>query len=353
MDFQELSDFQFELPEDQIAKNPASSRDQSKLLVLDRSNGEKLEEKSFDCILKYLVSGDVLVVNNTKVSKRRVYLLSSSGRRHEALFLGQDRNANWKALVRNSRKLKIGEILRDEKTGSISFILCGKEKENVLLSAPSEFTEETFDRIGQTPIPPYFKRESTEEDDIRYQTVYARGLGSVAAPTAGLHFTPELIKRCKDSGIQFLELELKVGYGTFQPLTEENFQSKSLHEESYFLPEQTASKLNQARAQNRRIISVGTTTLRVLETAYDPSLKMFRAGEGKSTLFLQPEDRIESSDGLITNFHLPQSSLLLLVCAFAKKEWVLSAYKYAISNHFRFFSYGDAMLILKTIQHPT
>ncbi|PJZ76375.1 tRNA preQ1(34) S-adenosylmethionine ribosyltransferase-isomerase QueA [Leptospira neocaledonica] len=346
MEFQDLSDFDFELPEDQIAKFPAVQRDKSRLLVLGRTQDFLKEETEFSKILDYLREGDVLVANATRVSKRRVFLVTKTERRHEAMFLSEIEPGVWKTLIRNSKKLKLGDILSDEASGKFQLSVERKEEEFTILRSETPLDENSFETIGRTPIPPYFKRESNSEDDVRYQTVYSKNLGSVAAPTAGLHFTPELLEELKNRKIEFLKLELKVGYGTFQSLSEDHFANKKLHEEEFDLPSETTELLNSAKKNGKRIISVGTTTLRALESAYDPNDKTFRAGEGKTRLFLQPEDSILSCEGLITNFHLPQSSLLLLVSAFAEKEKILKAYKFAIEQKFRFFSYGDSMLIL-------
>ncbi|TGM88935.1 tRNA preQ1(34) S-adenosylmethionine ribosyltransferase-isomerase QueA [Leptospira licerasiae] len=352
MEFQDLSDFDFELPEDQIAKFPAAKRDKSRLLVLGRTREFLKEETEFSKILNYLIEGDVLVANATRVSKRRVFLVTETGRRHEAMFLSETEPRVWKTLTRNSKKLKLGDTVSDEATGNFLFTVERKEEEFTFFRAEIQLDENSFELIGRTPIPPYFKRESTTEDDVRYQTVYSKNLGSVAAPTAGLHFTPELLEELKNRNIEFLKLELKVGYGTFQSLNEDHFTNKKLHEEEFDLPSQTAELLNLAKKNGKRIISVGTTTLRALESAYDPNTKTFRSGEGKTRLFLQPEDSILSCEGLITNFHLPKSSLLLLVSAFAEKEKILKAYEFAIARNFRFFSYGDSMLILDPEKFP-
>ncbi|MEI7013396.1 tRNA preQ1(34) S-adenosylmethionine ribosyltransferase-isomerase QueA [Leptospira licerasiae] len=353
MEFQDLSDFDFELPEDQIAKFPAAKRDKSRLLVLGRTREFLKEETEFSKILNYLIEGDVLVANATRVSKRRVFLVTETGRRHEAMFLSETEPRVWKTLTRNSKKLKLGDTVSDEATGNFLFTVERKEEEFTFFRAEIQLDENSFELIGRTPIPPYFKRESTTEDDVRYQTVYSKNLGSVAAPTAGLHFTPELLEELKNRNIEFLKLELKVGYGTFQSLNEDHFTNKKLHEEEFDLPSQTAELLNLAKKNGKRIISVGTTTLRALESAYDPNTKTFRSGEGKTRLFLQPEDSILSCEGLITNFHLPKSSLLLLVSAFAEKEKILKAYEFAIARNFRFFSYGDSMLILDPEKFPS
>lgn len=346
MEFSDLSEFDFDLPEELIAKHPVAQRDKSRLLYMGRTSSLLREEPEFINIKEYLRPGDVLIVNSTRVSKRRVFLKTPNGRRHEALFLNASSDGIWKVLLRNAKKLKVGDILIDEVSERFSFLVFGREEEFTLLRASDEFHETSFESVGKIPIPPYFKRQSDAEDEIRYQTVYSKSLGSIAAPTAGLHFTPELISDLRNFGVEFLDLELRVGYGTFQPIVESNFAEKKLHEEYFHLSRETVSRLDLAKSENRRIISVGTTTLRALESSYDPVQKKFREGESSTRLFLQPEDSILSCEGLITNFHLPQSSLLLLVSAFSSKEKVMDAYRFAIQRRFRFFSYGDAMLIL-------
>ncbi|TGK08923.1 tRNA preQ1(34) S-adenosylmethionine ribosyltransferase-isomerase QueA [Leptospira fletcheri] len=350
MEIGDLSEYSFNLPEDLIAKVPASDRDGSRLLVLSSPDGVLKEEPFFSEILKYLKEGDVLVANSTRVARRRVFLRTPSGRRHEALFLDPSGRPNeWRALVRNSKKLKSGTVLQDEISGRFSFTVTGREEEFTYLTASPDFMEIDFETIGRIPIPPYFKRESSEEDSVRYQTVYSKILGSVAAPTAGLHFTPELLERIRTLGVEFAELELRVGYGTFSTLTATQFREKKLHEEFFSISSEVAETLRLAKKQGRRIISVGTTTLRALEAAYDSKTRSFLSGESSTRLFLQPGDPILSCDCLITNFHLPESSLLLLVCAFAGKDAVLNAYRYALQNGFRFYSYGDAMLLLNRL----
>ncbi|RHX83444.1 tRNA preQ1(34) S-adenosylmethionine ribosyltransferase-isomerase QueA [Leptospira stimsonii] len=343
--FTDLKDFEFELPEDRIARYPAKNRDESRLMVVEVGSEKIQVEDAFKNIVSYLKEGDVLIGNHTKVSKRRVYLKNPL-RIHEAMFL-ETKDGLWRCKIRNSKKLKTGDRLQDAKTGLRFFRVEGKEEEFVFLKPDQELQEEDFQSIGEIPIPPYLKREANSEDEIRYQTLFAKTPGSVAAPTAGLHFSESLFQTLKEKKIQICTLELTVGYGTFQPLTEENFQNKKLHREEFFLEESSASILNLAKKEGRRIVSIGTTTLRALESTYDPITKTFRSGAGATELFLQPNDKLQSCEGLITNFHLPGSSLLLLVSAFAGKELILRAYQRAIQEEFRFYSYGDAMLILR------
>ncbi|MBE8400183.1 tRNA preQ1(34) S-adenosylmethionine ribosyltransferase-isomerase QueA [Leptospira borgpetersenii] len=342
--FEDLKEFEFTLSEERIARYPAANRDESRLMVLDVNVGNIFSESSFKNLVSYLKEGDVLVANHTKVSKRRVYLKTQI-RTHETMFL-EEKELLWKCKIRNSKKLKVGTKLSDEKTQRISFTVEKKEGEFVFLKPEQTLQEENFQQIGEIPIPPYFKRNPDPKDEIRYQTLFAKTPGSVAAPTAGLHFSESIFQTLKEKKIRFCTLELKVGYGTFQPLTEENFQNQKLHREEFFLEKSSTEILNLAKKEGRRIFSIGTTTLRALESAYDYATNSFRSGRGTTELFIQPEDRLKSCECLITNFHLPSSSLLLLVSAFAGKELVLKAYQKAIQEKFRFYSYGDAMLIL-------
>ncbi|MDV6237337.1 tRNA preQ1(34) S-adenosylmethionine ribosyltransferase-isomerase QueA [Leptospira ellisii] len=343
--FSDLNKFEFDLPEDKIARYPAAQRDESRLMVLDSGSNSIRIEPSFKNILGYLREGDVLIANHTKVSKRRVYL-SAKDRIHETMFL-ETENGIWKCKIRNSKKIKTGDVLLDRKTNSYSLTAIDKKEEFVFLKPESPLKEEDFDRIGEIPIPPYLKREANSEDEIRYQTLFAKTPGSIAAPTAGLHFSKRIFDELERKKIELYTLELSVGYGTFQPLTEENFLRKKLHREEFFLEETTAAALTKAKKEKRRIVSIGTTTLRALESSFLPETNSFQEGKGSTELFIQPEDVLRSCEGLITNFHLPGSSLLLLVSAFAGKGLLLDAYRKAISENFRFYSYGDAMLILR------
>ncbi|MGQ2800179.1 tRNA preQ1(34) S-adenosylmethionine ribosyltransferase-isomerase QueA [Leptospira santarosai] len=342
--FEDLKEFEFTLSEERIARYPTANRDESKLMVLDVNAGNISSESSFKNLVSYLKEGDVLVANHTKVSKRRVYLKTQT-RTHETMFL-EENELLWKCKIRNSKKLKVGTKLSDEKTQRIAFKVEKKEGEFVFLKSDRTLQEEDFQQIGEIPIPPYLKRNPNSEDEIRYQTLFAKTPGSVAAPTAGLHFSEPVFQTLKEKKIRFCTLELKVGYGTFQPLTEKNFQNQKLHREEFFLGESSAEILNLAKKEKRRIVSIGTTTLRALESAFDKTNDSFRSGPGSTELFIQPENRLNSCECLITNFHLPGSSLLLLVSAFAGKELILKAYRKAIQEKFRFYSYGDAMLIL-------
>jgi S-adenosylmethionine:tRNA ribosyltransferase-isomerase len=345
MDF--LNEFDFHLPEEQIARFPAKNRDESRLLLVDRANETFKEAPFFRDIRNWLKPGDVLVYNETKVSYRRVYLQVESGRIHEAIFLETlEDNANiWSCILKNRAKLRLGENLWPVGFKEFPFVYEGKDNELSLLRSERTITDLDFEVFGTIPIPPYLKRKAIEDDKFRYQTIFAKKSGSVAAPTAGLHFTDSLKSEIIQLGIQFVPVNLQVGYGTFRPLTNEQWQTKTLHKERYEITDESASQLNSAKKEGRRIIAVGTTSLRVLETVFDSQQQKFKVGLSQTDIFLSPGDNIESVHGLITNFHLPKSSLLLLVSAFANSRLVMNAYQYALQNQFRFYSYGDSMFL--------
>lgn len=337
-----LDEFHFDLPQNLIAKYPAEKRDHSRLMLVNKSTKEIKILPKFKDIISILTSNDILVFNSTRVSKRRVYLKTVTGRVHECLFLEEIEPGVWKCLVKNASKLKQkrGLFTYDEKW---EFFFERDSEFFSLLKTEQTVTEAFFEKYGSIPIPPYLKRSAEKIDEERYQTIFANESGSVAAPTAALHFTKELLDELKQKGIIFLDVCLKVGYGTFAPLTEKEINTKKLHQENYTIPDKTAKILNESKGK-KRIIAIGTTTLRALESCLDEN-KIYRAGHFQTDLFIQPQDRIHSIDALITNFHLPQSSLLLLVSAFASKDLILKAYQKAIEEQMRFFSYGDAMFI--------
>ncbi|PJZ44226.1 tRNA preQ1(34) S-adenosylmethionine ribosyltransferase-isomerase QueA [Leptospira brenneri] len=345
MDF--LQEYDFHLPEEQIAKFPLESRDQSRLLLVDRIQSKFWEAPLFRDITALIKPGDVFVYNETKVSYRRVYLQVESGRIHESIFLEPEDKLGktWLCILKNRAKLKLDGKLFPVGYPEFEFSYQGAREELSILSSNRSISDSDFEIFGNIPIPPYLKRNVTEEDKTRYQTIFANRSGSVAAPTAGLHFTETLKEEIRKKGAEFFPVELQIGYGTFRPLTAEQWQTKTLHKENYLVPGSTATKLNEARTEGRRIIAVGTTSLRVLESVFDSQLKTYKEGVGQTDIFLSPGDRIESAQGLITNFHLPKSSLLLLVSAFANTRLVMSSYQYALENGFRFYSYGDSMFL--------
>ncbi|GIX41017.1 MAG: S-adenosylmethionine:tRNA ribosyltransferase-isomerase [Leptospiraceae bacterium] len=343
---EELKEYYFELPEEYIAKYPIIPRDHAKLMVLQN---QKIQDDYFYNLDKYLPENSILVFNRTKVSFRRVYLFHERTKKYfEVLFLDLIDKNLWKCLIKNGRKIKKNDVLkikdyffqlerRDEK-----FFYLSAWKNNISTLENYQDSESFFDEFGLPPIPPYLKREAEDIDKEYYQTIFALEPGSVAAPTASLHFTEELLKKISQKH-KILYLNLRIGYGTFSPLGEKEIQNKELHEEYYQIPEETAQILNESKNKNP-IIAVGTTTLRALEDNF-LKFKQFKEGNYSTKLFIKPPDLIYSSDYLITNFHLPASSLFLLVCAFGGKDYLKYSYQYAIQKKYRFFSYGDGMII--------
>lgn len=355
--------FKFHLPDDRIARYPSEKRDTAKMLVVHRLSG-RIEDRLVRDLPEYLKSGDLLIRNTTRVSPRRVELQRSSGGKIEALFLSvypekSNDCATWISLLRGAGKLKEGEILRlsagssepifrfEGRYGDKEFLLTAlnitREGPHIPAWKTPHEAESFFEKFGMMPIPPYLGRKADHSDKERYQTVYADGGRSVAAPTAGLHFTEELVRKLDSQGVHLCNLELIIGYGTFAPLTGENFRQKRLHSETYRIPGETASTLNKKKG---RLIAVGTTTLRAVESEYRRHGGRYIETENSTDLFIHPPDQVKSIDGLMTNFHLPGSSLLMLVAAFAGEELTLAAYDHAVNNSYRFYSYGDTMLIL-------
>lgn len=339
-----LKEYYFELDESLIAKYPISPRDHSNLMIVKK---EQIIHEKFFNIVDYLPKNSILVFNKTKVSNRRVYLFRKNNKKFEVLFLENEKNL-WKTLIRNGKKLKLKEVLFLD---HYSFILEKKEEGFYYLSCwfnsepaltEKEEGEKFFQKYGSIPIPPYLKRNSEKIDQVLYQTVFAEKTGSVASPTASLHFTEKLFLEIQKK-FQVLFLNLQIGYGTFAPLQKKNFDNQELHQEFYEIPKKTAEILN-FNFQKVPIVAVGTTTLRALEDNYRKFQK-FEAGYFSTKIFLKPPDIIQTADYLITNFHLPASSLFLLVCAFSGTELIKKSYQIAIEKKYRFYSYGDAMLL--------
>lgn len=341
-----LSPYTFKLPDELIARYPASNRSDARMLVIHRGSGE-IEERSILDLHEYLKEGDVIARNRTRVSRRRVRLRRSGGGAIEALFLEPLADGTWICLLKKSGRLRYGEELRSPDP-AVRFVYEGKGDDSASFSrlrradaGTNDDIELFFEIHGEIPIPPYLRRAAEPLDSIRYQTVYATAPGSVAAPTAGLHLDTEILEQLRRDKIGFADVELQIGYGTFAPLRPENFEKGRLHEESYEISAEAATTLNGAS----RIIAVGTTTLRALESNFRRHAE-FRAGRFQTSIFLHPPERIGSVHGLLTNFHLPASSLFMLVCSFAGTELMQKAYALAIQNRYRFFSYGDASLII-------
>ncbi|RLA78444.1 MAG: tRNA preQ1(34) S-adenosylmethionine ribosyltransferase-isomerase QueA [Deltaproteobacteria bacterium] len=334
-------EFDYHLPPEAIAQEPAEPRDSSRLLVLDRSTGE-LHETVFRQIVDYLRSGDVLVLNDTRVIPARLHGRKPTGGRCEVFLLRDLGGGRWEALVRPARRLKPGSEVF---VGDVKLKVIERTPEGTrVVEFPSEEDAEgVLQRHGEVPLPPYIKRPL--EDPERYQTVFARSPGSTAASTAALHFTKELLDRLQQKGVKVVWFTLHMGLGSFRPIKTEEVEDHRLPPEIYTLPPETASEVNRAKAEGRRVIACGTGAVRVLEGVAGED-GMLRAGSGMVDIFILPGYKFRVVDGMITNFHLPRSSHLVLVSAFAGREEVMRAYRRALEKGFRFLSFGDAMLIL-------
>lgn len=338
-----LSDFDYYLPPELIAQEPVEPRDQSRLLVLHRDTG-CLEHHKFIDLVKFLKPGDVLVSNNTKVIPARLFgLKENTGANIEVVLLKRLGNRRWECLVKPGKRIKVGtKIIFGQGELVAEAIDVTSTGERILKFSYEGVFEEVLERLGKIPLPPYITRELAEPG--RYQTVYARNPGSAAAPTAGLHFTDRLLKQLEDKGIQWIEILLHVGLGTFRPVKSEDITRHKMHEEYFEIPEKSAEELNKALEAGQRIISVGTTSTRALESAFQAG--KIKAGAGTTGIFIYPGYEFKVISGLITNFHLPKSTLLMLVSALAGRENILKAYQEAVKERYRFFSFGDAMLII-------
>lgn len=337
------SDFYYDLPPELIAQTPVEPRDSARMLFYNKSTDEIKDLHFFD-IEKILQKGDVLVINNTRVINARIYAYNDSGKKFEVLLLKRIDLSHWEALLRPARKAKIGTTLTVN--SELKLTIDGINSVDGVRTIKFEYEgilEDILDRAGEVPLPPYITAKL--EDNERYQTVYNKIKGSSAAPTAGLHFTNELIERLKAKGIEFVEVLLHVGLGTFRPVKEENILDHKMHSEYYEVSKESAEKINNAIEQGRRIIAVGTTSVRVLESAADCDGKV-KATNGETDIFIYPGYEFKIVKGLITNFHLPESTLIMLVSAFLSREKVLEIYKHAVEEKYRFFSFGDATLIL-------
>ena len=337
-----VSDFNYELPEELIAQTPIEKRDESRLMVLDRQK-QTIEHKRFKDIINYLEPGDVLVRNNTKVIPARLYGKKETGANVEFLLLNNIEGDIWECIVRPGNKLHVGVkvIFGDGilKAEILETMPGGTRK--VKFEYKGIFNE-ILDKIGLMPLPPYIHEQLKEKD--RYQTVYAKYNGSAAAPTAGLHFTPELLNKIEEKGVIIANVTLHVGIGTFRPVKEETVEAHQMHSEHFYIKQEDVEKINNAKENGKRVIAVGTTSCRVLETIADESGKVSET-EGDTQIFIYPGYKFKCLDGLITNFHLPESTLLMLVSALAGKDYIMKAYNEAVKEKYRFFSFGDAMFI--------
>jgi S-adenosylmethionine:tRNA ribosyltransferase-isomerase len=342
------SDFDYALPSELIAQHPADQRDESRLLVLERGSG-RVHHQGFRNVVEWIPPGDLLVLNETRVFPARLRGRRASGGEAEILLLrpvSGDATV-WEALLRPGSKLKPGrrvEIAAGFAAEVLDSAPGGERRVRLECEGP---LEEALERHGRVPLPPYIEREAGEEDHERYQTVYARERGSVAAPTAGLHFTPEILGALEARGVELARLVLHVGVGTFRPVDVEDPAKHRMHAEWYKVPRETADAVNAARAEGRGVWAVGTTTVRTLEAAAEGGEDgRVHSGAGWTDIFIRPPHRFRAVDHLLTNFHLPRSTLLMLVSALAGREAVLAAYAEAVERRYRFFSYGDAMLVV-------
>lgn len=335
-------EFDYYLPEKLIAQTPLNDRSSSRLMILDRKTGE-IEHKHFYNIIDYLNKGDVLVLNDTKVMPARLIGIKEETNAHiEILLLKNIKNDTWECLVKPAKRVKQGSIIN---FGGILKGKCVEVFDEGIRHIEFEYKGifyEILDQLGEMPLPPYIHEKL--KDKNRYQTVYAKEIGSAAAPTAGLHFTPELLNKIKEKGIIITNITLHVGLGTFRPVNVENVENHEMHSEFYQMSKETAEILNKAKKEKRRIISVGTTSTRTLETIMELYGK-FKECSGFTKIFIYPGFKFKAIDGLITNFHLPKSTLVMLVSAFASKTIILNAYNEAVKEEYRFFSFGDSMFI--------
>jgi S-adenosylmethionine:tRNA ribosyltransferase-isomerase len=343
-----LSDFDFSLPEELIAQHPLPQRDLSRMMVIERKTG-RCEHRTFRELPDILGSDHFLVVNNTRVFPARLRAARpGKNEKIEVLLVRELAPGDWLALLKPARKAPSGQEIR---IGNLvaQVVEVTDSGERVLRFEQKERLMEHFERHGEPPLPPYIHRtneEELEEDRVRYQTVYARHVGSVAAPTAGLHFTPEVLERLENRGVEKCELLLHVGYGTFQPVRCRNIVDHRMEPEYFEVDEDAACSIRRLREANRLLVAVGSTTTRVLEYLAGRRFPFDSRVAGFCNLFIYPGFRFQMLDGLLTNFHLPRSSLFLLVCAFAGRDLIMNCYREAISERYRFFSYGDCMLIL-------
>ncbi len=336
------SDFYYDLPEELIAQTPAEPRDSSRLLVYHRDT-RQLEHKIFRDVIDYLKAGDVLVVNRTRVLPARVYAHTEHGGAVEVLLLKRLDLTRWEVLVRPGRKCRPGAHLIVNEELSLRVLSVTDSGERIVEFMYDGTFEDILSRVGTMPLPPYIHEKLTDPE--RYQTVYSKENGSAAAPTAGLHFTPELLGRIRAKGVEIAEVLLHVGLGTFRPVKEENVLDHKMHSEYFEISAEAAEIVNRAKKEGRRVICVGTTSVRTVETVADEH-GFLRPCKGNTEIFIYPPYKFKCVDALITNFHLPESTLLMLVSALCSREEIMRVYKTAVEERYRFFSFGDAMLIL-------
>ncbi|CEF18604.1 S-adenosylmethionine:tRNA ribosyltransferase-isomerase [Staphylococcus xylosus] len=340
----DIEAFDYHLPESLIAQTPLKNRDESRLLILGRQSGD-IEHQHFKDVIDYLESGDTLVLNDTRVMPARLFgLKEETGAKVEMLMLTQIEGNDWEVLLKPAKRIKVGNRLTFGEGKIVAE--CIKELDQggrIMRLHYDGILQERLDELGEMPLPPYIKERLDDQD--RYQTVYAKASGSAAAPTAGLHFTDELLANIRDKGVNIAFITLHVGLGTFRPVSVDNIDDHEMHSEYYQMDSETADLLNETKERGNRIISVGTTSTRTLETIMQ-SNDEFVSQSGWTDIFIFPGFTFKAIDGLITNFHLPKSTLVMLVSAFSSRDNILNAYNQAVSSEYRFFSFGDAMLII-------
>lgn len=338
----ELNLFDYKLPENLIAQSPLIKRDTARLLILDKKSGE-IKHDIFYNIVDYVNCGDVIVINESKVINARIFgRKEKTGAKIECFILEKKKNNNFIVLLRPSKKLKVSNRVFLNSDESVYFEVIDKLEEGKAIINFNVFSAEVLEKYGQVPLPPYIKNR--DFDNSFYQTVYAKKEGSTAAPTAGLHFTKELIKKLKDKGVFFAKVNLEIGLDTFKPISEEDIKEHKIHTEKYSLTEDSVKKILNAKNLGGKVIAVGTTTTRVLETIMSLYGKL-KSSKGRTDLYIYPGYEFKIVDMLVTNFHIPRSTLIVMVSAFAGRENILQAYENAIENNYRFFSFGDCMFI--------
>ncbi len=342
INYKSLDTYDYHLPEDLIAQTPLDKRDESRLLVFDRKTKETYH-RYFKDITDFLRKGDVLVVNNTRVLPARLLAKKSTGALVEILLLKRINMTDWEVLLKPGKRVKIGNILTINDELKCELLEIKDDGNRIVRFYFKGVFEEILNRVGSMPLPHYIHEKLKDKE--RYQTVYNKVLGSAAAPTAGLHFTDELLQKIQDMGVEILELTLDVGLGTFRPCKEKDITKHIMHSEHYSLSQEVADKINKAKRENRRVIAVGTTSVRTLEAVAQKGVPLV-ADEGETDIFIYPPYDFKVVDALITNFHLPKSTLIMLVSAFAGYENTMDIYETAVENQYRFFSFGDAMFII-------
>ncbi len=340
------NDFDFELPEELIAQTPLKNRSSSKMMVLTKET-ETIEDRQFESIIDELNPGDALVMNNTRVLPARLYGEKEDTKAHmEVLLLKNLEGDKWETLMKPAKKAKPGTVITFGDGRLKATVIESLEHGGRIVEFSYEgIFLETLESLGEMPLPPYIKERL--DDSERYQTVYAKENGSAAAPTAGLHFTEEILEKIQEKGVKLVFLTLHVGLGTFRPVSVDNIEEHKMHEEFYQLSEESADTLNRTREEGGRIIAIGTTSIRTLETIGQAFDGRFQAASGWTDIFIAPGYQFKAVDGFLTNFHLPKSTLIMLVSAFLGRDFVLEAYNHAVQERYRFFSFGDAMFVKK------